>query len=445
MKTIAKIFMAAIASMAMASCVQDKAPVVKTYRAVCDLDMTKASLAEDGHSVNWADDDKITIWYKSGETYVSTVASVVENNGKSAVFEYTIADQAADLTTLYAVYGQSESESVIVGKTDLQAVKNGFDPKGLVMCAKYEGDGVNHSFAFRNFSSLLKVEINNTCKNATIAKMVLTAEPSGKYTNFAAKSTWAIDSEGTCSIDLLDPATDGITINGTFESGVYYIPVLAVDGSVYPITATLYDTEGNSKAFTNRYSVKPDRNTILPFGKFEPMDSWFITAGSEKVLFESAFDGETKTTYAYAGGTFTIDGKTWDITIGDWSQYYAWDSTSHILLSNRKSTNPSVAESGNLLSAQGTVTAFSVSVSERNDVESLCVVEYSTDGGNTWEEAGRFDPVKSTSSVRVKQYEYSLVPAVTTEDFRIRVSHSYDPAPTAWQYMYFEGVKVMGK
>lgn len=450
MKTIAKIFMAAIVCMAIASCVQDKTPVVKTYRAVCDLDVTKASLADDGHAVNWANDDKITIWYKIGGGFASTEARIVENNGTSAVFEYSLPDPAldftVDLTTLYAVYGQSESESVIVGKTDLQAVKNGFDPKGLVMCAKYEGDGVNHSFAFRNFSSLLKIEIDNKCKNSSISKLVLTAEPtSDRYSKFPAKSSWEINNDGACSITLQEAAAEGITVNGTFETGVYYIPVLAFEGSVYPITATFYDANGNAKAFTNKYSVKPDRNTILPFGNFEPNDSWFPASGGgeEKVLFESAFDkeGVTAVTSFRASSTEELDGVQWNLTYVLLTTYFPIDGTSHLLMSVRSNQTESIAESGNLLSKQATVTSFVLNMSRKVNA-GKCEISYYN--GQDWVVVDDdLQPTHSSSA----SYDYTFTPdsPVTTSDFRVKLRYYFDAAPGSHRFLHFESIKVMGK
>ena len=178
MKNVRNIFMAIAACFAAVSCVDNALPEVeqngRTFRVTCGIGEeadTKVALGEDGYTVEWQEKDQFTVYYKVGDEYKSVVADIVSFEGKSAEFEYTIPEADADLTQIFAVYGPSHSESVIGYNNELEAVKDGFDSKGISMCAIYSGNPDTPSFAFKNFSSLLKVNITNNLSKATLSKI----------------------------------------------------------------------------------------------------------------------------------------------------------------------------------------------------------------------------------------------------------------------------------
>lgn len=455
MKAIFKILLGAVAVFTMASCVKEnEIPLAKTYRATCSMDMTKASLGVDGYSVNWSDTDKIKIWYKSGDSFSFAEARVVENHGATAVFEYSIPDTDADLTTLYAVYGQCESESVITLKAEQNAVKDGFDPSALVMCAKYVGDGTEPHFSFRNFSSLLKLNITNNCSEVALSKITFSVNPTAdKYKTFTSKASWSIGSNGNASCTKLDYTgeDDCIVINGTFETGTYYIPILQ-SNTVYQTSISFVDTRGERKTFTNKYSTTFNRNAIVPSGDFTIEDSWFppVASGEGNVLYSTDFSSEGYSTSAGMSNkpkSYTINDKTWTLVYADYTSNYTPDFAPYILMSVRKTMTEceSYAESGNLVPADKswTVKSFSVNLSRRGSVVKGDVsVEY-FDGAN-WVTAGDKVPVINNNKA-TEELTYNLPSPLTTSDFRIRVKYYYSGEALDNQYFInFDGVKVLG-
>lgn len=457
MKTIFKIFLGAVAFFAMASCVKEnEIPVAKTYRAVCSMEMTKASLGADGYAVNWSDTDKIKIWYKSGSSFTFTEASVVENHGTSAVFEYVISDSNADLTTLYAVYGQCESESVVTLKAEQNAVKGSFDPSALVMCAKYVGDGSAPVFEFRNLSSLLKLNITNNCSDVKLAKITYSVKPTAdKYKTFTSKASWTINSNGNLSCTKLDYTgeDDCIVINGTFETGTYYIPILQ-SNTVYQTSISFVDTRGERKTFINKYSTTFNINAIVPSGDFTIEDSWFppVASGEGNVLYSTDFSSEGYSTSAGMSNkpkSYTINDKTWTLVYADYTSYYSSSTpfVPYILMSVRKGLTEceSYAESGNLVPADKswTVRSFSVNLSGRTaNLKGTVSVAY-FDGAN-WVTVDE-NVALTINNKATEEFTYNLASPLTTSDFRIRIKYNYSGDALDNQYFVnFDGVKVVG-
>ena len=457
MKAIFKILLGAVAVVTMASCVKEnEIPLAKTYRATCSMDMTKASLGVDGYSVNWSNTDKIKIWYKSGDGFSFVEARVVENHGATAVFEYSIPDTDADLTTLYAVYGQCESESVITLKAEQNAVKDGFDPSALVMCAKYVGDGTEPHFSFRNFSSLLKLNIKNNCSEVALSKITFSVNPTAdKYKTFTSKASWSIGSNGNASCTKLDytKEDDCLIINGTFETGTYYIPILQ-SNTVYQTSISFVDTRGERKTFTNKYSTTFNRNAIVPSGDFTIEDSWFppVASGEGNVLYSSVFSSDGYSESAGMSDTpkqYTIDDKKWTLVYADYTSYYSSSTpfVPYILMSVRKKMTEclSYAESANLVTEgkSWTVKSFSVNLSGRtSNLKGIVSVEY-YDGVN-WVTVD--DNVALTiNNKATEKFSYKLASPLTTSDFRIRVKYYYSGEALDNQYFVnFDGVKVLG-
>ena len=455
MKAILKILLGAVVVFAMTSCIKEnEIPVAKIYRATCSMDMTKASLGVDGYSVNWSDTDKIKIWYKSGDSFSFTEARVVENLGTKAVFEYSISDSDADLTTLYAVYGQCESESVITLKAEQNAVKDGFDPSALVMCAKYEGDGTDPHFSFHNLSSLLKLNITNNCSEVALSKITFSVNPTAdRYKTLTSKASWDIGANGNVNNTKLEYTgeEDCLIINGTFETGTYYIPILP-SNTVYQTSISFVDTRGNKKTYTNRYSVTFNRNAIAPCGDFTIEDSWFpsVESGETKVLYESTFSSEGYTTTASIGAAakdVIIDDKTWTLVYADYTSYYTPAFAPYILMSVRKGMTEceSYAQSDNLVPAGKSwkVTSFSVNLSRRGSaVKGDVSVEY-FDGVN-WVTAGANVSLINNNKA-TEELTYNLPSPLTTSDFRIRIKYNYSGEALDNQYfLNFDGVKVAG-
>ena len=280
MKNVRNIFMSIAACFAAVSCVDNALPEVeqngRTFRVTCGIGEeadTKVALGEDGYTVEWQENDQFTVYYKVGAEYKSVVADIVSFEGKSAEFEYTVPEADADLTQLFAVYGPSHSESVIGYNNELEAVKDGFDSKGISMCAIYSGNPDTPSFAFKNFSSLLKVNITNNLTKATLSKLAITVENPGKYKEFNKSVTWwEFDEENGQIVtgsktneSLLDP----ITVTGTFETGTYYIPVLGDGSNVYKISIHFYDQDDNVKnsmylTFINGRTISVQLDDISP-------------------------------------------------------------------------------------------------------------------------------------------------------------------------------------
>ena len=459
MKNVRNIFMSIAACFAAVSCVDNALPEVeqngRTFRVTCGIGEeadTKVALGEDGYTVEWQENDQFTVYYKVGDEYKSVVADIVSFEGKSAEFEYTVPEADADLTQLFAVYGPSHSESVIGYNNELEAVKDGFDSKGISMCAIYSGNPDTPSFAFKNFSSLLKVNITNNLTKATLSKIAITVNNPGSYKEFNNKVTWweydeekgQIVTGSKTNESLLDP----ITVTGTFETGTYYIPVLGDGSNVYKISVHFYDQDDNVKTLTQKYSVKPAVGKIIQFGDFTVVDSWFPIPeepGQPEVgvLYESAFDDQSAPTSASfaANSSAVIDNITWTLKYGCLTSYYAVDGTSHLLLSVRKNMTEAYAESSNLLTETKTVTSFTVKLSRKTDYHQ-CEISYYD--GTEWKIAdSALKP--SVSSSAAYDYEYALSAPVETDDFRVKVRYYSEAVETqGHRFLHFEGVKVMG-
>lgn len=458
MKNVRNMFIALAASFAAVSCMDNALPEVeqkgRTFRVTCGIEAevdTKAALGEDGYTVEWQENDQFTVYYKVGDEYKSVVADIVSFEGKSAEFEYTVPEADADLTQLFAVYGPSHSESVIGYNNELEAVKDGFDSKGISMCAIYSGNPDTPSFAFKNFSSLLKVNITNNLTKATLSKIAITVNNPGRYKEFNKKVTWweydeekgQIVTGSKTSESLLDP----ITVTGTFETGTYYIPVLGDGSNVYQISIHFYDANDNVKTLTQKYSVKPATGKIIKFGDFTVVDSWFPIPeepGQPEVgvLYESAFDveGTTNVSSFLKTGSAEIDNVTWSLGYALLTTYYPIDGTSHLLLSVRKGQTEAYAESSNLLTETKTVTSFTVKLSRKTDYNQ-CEISYYD--GTEWVIAdSALKP--SVSSKAAYDYDYALATPVETDDFRVKVRYYSEAAETAHRFLHFEGVKVMG-
>lgn len=452
MKKINVLFVALAASLAAVSCVDNALPEAeqdgRTFRVPCGIETeTKAALGEDGYSVEWQSDDQLTIYYKVGDEYRSVVAEIVSFEGRNAEFQYTITEDEADLTQIFAVYGPSESESVIGYNNELQAVKGGFDPKGISMCAIYSGDPDTPSFSFRNFSSLLKLNITNNLSAASLSRIEVTVANPGSYKEFNSTVTWwEYDEEKeqiVTGAKTKEALTEPISVTGTFETGTYYIPVLGDGSNVYQISIHFYDTDDNVKTFTQKYSVKPSANKIIKFGDFTVEDSWFPSVDQAEVLYESGFDGgepSDSPTFNKNAVTKEIGDISWTLLYADYTDYYALDSTPHILLSIRKNTTESYAESANLLTATKTVTSFSLILSRKTDYHQ-CEISYYD--GSKWVIAdSALKP--SVSSKTAEEYVFTLESPVQTSDFRVKVRYYAEAAETAHRFLNFEGLKVMG-
>ena len=459
MKNVRNIFMAIAACFAAVSCVDNALPEVeqngRTFRVTCGIGDevdTKVALGEDGYTVEWQEKDQFTVYYKVGDEYKSVVADIVSFEGKSAEFEYTIPEAEADLTQIFAVYGPSHSESVIGYNNELEAVKDGFDSKGLSMCAIYSGNPDTPSFAFKNFSSLLKVNITNNLTKATLSKVAITVDNPGKYKEFNKSVTWweydeekgQIVTGSKTNESLLDP----ITVTGTFETGTYYIPVLGDGSNVYKISIHFYDQDNNVKTLTQKYSVKPATGKIIQFGDFTAVDSWFPIPeepGQPEVgvLYENNFDDTSAPTSAsfVANSSAVIDNTNWALKYACLTSYYAVDGTSHLLLSVRKGQTEAYAESSNLLTETKTVTSFTVKLSRKKDYHQ-CEISYYD--GTEWIIAdSALKP--SVSSSAAYDYEYALSAPVETDDFRVKVRYYSEAVETqGHRFLHFEGVKVMG-
>ena len=458
MKNVRKIFMASAACLAAVSCVDNALPEVnqngRTFRVTCGIEVeadSKAALGEDGYTVEWQEKDQFTVYYKVGDEYKSVVADIVSFEGKSAEFKYTIPEAEADLTQIFAVYGPSHSESVIGYNNELQAVKDGFDSNGISMCAIYRGNPETPSFAFKNYSSLLKVNIINNLTKATLSKVTITVNNPGRYKEFNKKVTWwEFDEEkghivtgSKTNEALLDP----ITVTGTFETGTYYIPVLGDGSNVYQISINFYDQDNNVKTLTQKYSVKPATGKIIKFGDFTVVDSWFPVPevpGQPEVgvLYENNFDDQsapTSTSFV-ANSSAVIDNTTWSLKYACLTSYYAVDGTSHLLLSVRKGQAEAYAESSNLLTETKTVTSFTVKLSRKTDFNQ-CEISYYN--GQEWVVVdSALKP--SVSSSASYDYSYTLAAPLTASDFRVKVKYYSETAETAHRFLHFEGVTVMG-
>lgn len=162
------------------------------------------------------------------------------------------------------------------------------------------------------------------------------------------------------------------------------------------------------------------------------------------VIYEARFDDPEATTavsFKAKASTAVLDGRKWNLSYACVTKYYPIDGTSHILMSNRKNADTPYAESDNLLTETVTVTSFSVDLSRKAD-EGTCKIEYSYDG-STWIVADPgLNPLVSSNAS--EKYTYEVAESMETCDFRIRVSYVFDAAPSAYRFLHFEGVEIMG-
>lgn len=161
-------------------------------------------------------------------------------------------------------------------------------------------------------------------------------------------------------------------------------------------------------------------------------------------LFSTAFDDVSATSafsFKAQENEIVIDNKVWKMSYACLTTYYSWDSSSHILMCNRKNADSPYVESGNLLSKASTVTSFSVDLSRKAD-EGSCKIEYSYDG-TAWivADTNLLPKVSSSSS---EEYTYRIAEPIESEDFRIKVSYQFPAAPTAFRFLHYEAVNLMG-
>ena len=283
MKAFKTISAIALAALVLAGCEKKEleftpSPLIKigeeiTITATGEVNPTKTVLQEDGKSIFWGVDDKITVIYgaNSGE-FVS------ENTAPAATAEFsgtltavlgtseTDPSTAADTKYIYGIYPHNVANAVdATGKVTVflpkvqKAAAGTYDPEAFPAIARSEG----LNLAFYNVAGALAITVaeDNVNKIIVSNNNDSAAPLAGKLEvrildNNHPEVDAVIDTEK--EIELI-PAT-----GETFENGKTYVLALLPFKYVGGITVTLKHTSGDDTVLSKTDDVTIERNKIYP-------------------------------------------------------------------------------------------------------------------------------------------------------------------------------------
>ena len=330
MKRIFGILAVAAASVAMASCTNEKenttpsAPEVKLvqveFTASPDVAAAETKTALNGKQVVWVAGDKVSLFSGESFTHTDLEATNVAQDGSTASFTGLAAEGAEEYV---AVYPYSEANAYADGvltvtiPAEQNAVAGGFDPAANVSVA-YSAD---EALAFRNVGALVGISLSES-DAPIVTKITIKAKKTEGYYGLAGVASVSCTEdnlpqagEGSAdAVTLLAPA-DG------FQSGVtYYAVVYSGDyaGMEVIYTTDVYIDSTTDEPFDimreNPTACELGRNQILNIGEIPnacdilPEEDFHIllnfTQGTGKWPFAEAYEKDVIKNYTFISGRY---------------------------------------------------------------------------------------------------------------------------------------------
>lgn len=184
--------------------------------------VVKSSLAEDGHSVVWSQDDKISVWDGTRNNCFTVDASTID--GGSASF---VGDVSGEATRFVALYPYSDKASfddlsiTVKLPANQNAVAGGYDPE-CAFCAAVTED---ETLQFHHLVSLFKITLS---KDQTDVKKITVK--GNNQERLAGAFTAVMDLSGLKSVFVKNTATDAVSVSGDLPAGKSFY--LAVPGNI---------------------------------------------------------------------------------------------------------------------------------------------------------------------------------------------------------------------
>lgn len=280
---------------------------------------TKAALASDCKTINWEQDDKISVLY-------GTANQEFTLTGEAGTNTATFQGSAETSDTYTAVYpycssAKLESDGIVSGITlpaTQTATPNGFDRSAALMIAKSD----NTTLPFKNAVGYVKVMPKFEC-----SQIILSAAGGDEY--IAGKGTLSYNSEAPTITFSSDQSTS-ITLkpaNGesTIAAGTYYIAVPAVTlNAGWSISFT---TTSDSKIYTRKgsNSITFTRNKVINLGEFEKTGAYWTVPAEKQIDMGVITVNGTRYRLICAQSNLTATGIA--ANDYDYGDYFAWGAT----------------------------------------------------------------------------------------------------------------------
>lgn len=281
---------------------------------------TKAALASDCKTINWEQDDKISVLYDIANQEFTLTDGVGTN---TATFQGS-AETSDTYTAVYPYCSSAklESDGTVSGITlpaTQTATPNGFDKSAALMIAKSN----NTSLSFLNAVGYVKVTPKFDC-----SQIILSAAGGNEY--IAGKGTLSYNSEAP-TITFSSDQSKSITLkpaNGesTIAAGTYYIAVPAVTlNAGWSISFT---TTSDSKIYTRKGSnpITFTRNKVINLGEFKLAETYW-TVPAEKQIDMGLIITENGTDYKVIFAQSNLTATELAANDYDYGDYFAWGAT----------------------------------------------------------------------------------------------------------------------
>ena len=346
-KCLYSFFAAIAATMLLSACMTDdsvlsgnddiKTAMTFTAAHEPDGDGGRAEFANDGRTINWQADDRLSVFDGSDNNAFVLTSGEGTN---SASFEGSAAS-AASYTAVYpyadgaVLAADGNVEGVALAATQ-RATAGSFDRNAALMMARSD----TKKLSFRNAVGFVKFTLGFACKQIELqgeSGEIIAGKATLAYND--GEPTLTFTSEQSTSI-ILNPATDG----GEIAAGTYYIAVPAVTLSEgWGITFRATDDKEYVRKGSKPITFK--RSTVTNIGSFEKDGTyWYDASRGYKVRADQEVD---------MGITVTKGGKTYkvifaksNLTVSGLAEpgnilgnYFAWAATSPWILSYRLDYN----------------------------------------------------------------------------------------------------------
>ena len=342
-KCLYSFFAAIAATMLLSACMTDdsvlsgnddiKTAMTFTAAHEPDGDGGRAEFANDGRTINWQADDRLSVFDGSDNNAFVLTSGEGTN---SASFEGSAAS-AASYTAVYpyadgaVLAADGNVEGVALAATQ-RATAGSFDRNAALMMARSD----TKKLSFRNAVGFVKFTLGFACKQIELqgeSGEIIAGKATLAYND--GEPTLTFTSEQSTSI-ILNPATDG----GEIAAGTYYIAVPAVTLSEgWGITFRATDDKEYVRKGSKPITFK--RSTVTNIGSFEKDGTyWYDASRGYKVRADQEVD---------MGITVTKGGKTYKVIFAKsnlavsgldepgniMGNYFAWAATSPWILSYR--------------------------------------------------------------------------------------------------------------
>lgn len=230
---------------------------------------TRTALAENGISVNWQEDDYVSVFDAAGQNN----AFALTGGAGTSIGELT-GTLTVESPTRIALYPYADGATIsgnVISKAvmpaDQTAVKDGFDPQSNIMTAYSTGT----KFYFKQAVCYVKIQTNDVCKS-----IVFRANGGEKL---AGTVKLKIGSDGVASHEVTANESSAVTLvpsdGTTIPAGTYYVGILPQRLS-RGFTVECYNASNNTmlvKSYAHSTNVF-SRDKIVSLGSVSLDDGW---------------------------------------------------------------------------------------------------------------------------------------------------------------------------